>query len=235
MNTLLFQRIKRTGIVGFLLLGVVWALFPIVWIVLTSFKAGRDILTIPPVWIPFPPSFENYVALFPSLDHPFVTSIAPFFLNTLTVGLGATALAMIVGCPAAYIFARRRLGVMRLIFFVILVTRMFPVISLAVPLYLVLTGLGLRDTRTGLILAYTSLSLPFVIWMMQAFFQDFPWELEEAAMVDGSSRFGAFIRVALPLSAPAWWLLGYSPSSIRGTNCSWLPCSPRPPPLKPYR
>jgi len=101
-----------------------------------------------------------------------------------------------------YIFARMRMRWLRFVFFLVLATRMFPVISLAIPMYLVLNTLHLRDTRLGLILAYTSLGLPFVIWMMQAFFEDFPWELEEAAILDGCSRFGAFLRVALPLSAP---------------------------------
>ena len=91
---------------------------------------------------------------------------------------------------------------MRGVFFLVLATRMFPVISLAIPMYMVLNELHLRDTRVGLIIAYTSLGLPFVIWMMQAFFEDFPWDLEEAALVDGSTHFGAFFRVALPLSAP---------------------------------
>jgi multiple sugar transport system permease protein len=185
-----------------LLAAVLWAALPIAWLILTSLKSDRDILTIPPVWFPFPPHFTNYAALFTGTGGGIRLVIGPFFFNTVIIALGATALSMIIGCPAAYIFARKRMRWLRLVFFLVLATRMFPVISLAIPMYLVLNALHLRDTRLGLILAYTSLGLPFVIWMMQAFFEDFPWELEEAALLDGCSRFGAFLRVALPLSAP---------------------------------
>jgi multiple sugar transport system permease protein len=185
-----------------LLAGVLWAALPIAWLILTSIKSGKDILAIPPVWIPFPPQLANYEGLFTGTSSGIRLLLGPFFVNTTIIALGATALSMAVGCPAAYIFARKRMRWLRLVFFLVLASRMFPVISLAIPMYLVLNTLHLRDTRLGLILAYTSLGLPFVIWMMQAFFEDFPWELEEAALLDGCTRFGAFIRIALPLSAP---------------------------------
>jgi multiple sugar transport system permease protein len=185
-----------------LVVGMLWAVLPIAWLILTSFKSGRDILTIPPVWLPFPPQLANYEALFTGTGSGIRLVIGPFFANTVIVALGSTALSMVIGCPAAYIFARMRMRWLRMVFFLVLATRMFPVISLAIPMYLVLNALHLRDTRLGLILAYTSLGLPFVIWMMQAFFEDFPWELEEAALLDGCSRFEAFVRIALPLSAP---------------------------------
>jgi multiple sugar transport system permease protein len=107
-----------------------------------------------------------------------------------------------MGALGAYGFLRFRIPGGNLLFFLVLATRMVPHIVLIVPLFLMLQRLGILDTRLGLILVYTALDIPLVMWIMRGFFADFPWELEDAARIDGASRTGFFFRVLLPLSQP---------------------------------
>jgi multiple sugar transport system permease protein len=128
---------------------------------------------------------------------------SPALWNTVVISLSSTLLALVLGLPAAYSFAKYRFPLGRYLLVFILVTRMFPVVALAIPLFQIIRAVGLYDTRLGLILSYTALTLPFVIWVMYSFFQDVPHELEEAARVDGCNFFQMFTRIVLPVSAPA--------------------------------
>lgn len=170
-------------------------LFPILWMVLTSFKSGVDAFAIPPKWL-FEPTLENYRVIF------WRQPIWLYFRNSLTISLGSVALSLVVGSLAAYGLSRLRLRGQESLAFWFLSQRMMPLVIVAIPLYLLFREWDLLDTRRGLILAYTNLNLPFVVWMMRTFFDDIPIDLEDASLVDGASRFGTFLRVAVPLAAP---------------------------------
>jgi multiple sugar transport system permease protein len=191
------NRLKWTSY-AFLLIAVGFAIAPIYWMITISLKTEGDQFATPPAWISFSPTLEHYV-------EAFVTrSFGQYLLTSAIVAVASTACALVIGSLAAYALARfqfpyrldRKLSVW------ILSTRMFPAIVTAVPLFLMMRDLRLLNTMAALIIVYTGFNLPFVVWMMRGFFAEVPKDLEEAALVDGDSRFGALFRVVLPLVAP---------------------------------
>jgi multiple sugar transport system permease protein len=166
---------------------------PFVYLISTSLKPAGDVLQIPPSFLPTRLSLANYASLF---DTP---SIPRAFGNSLVVATLSTILALILAVPAAYgaSFFRTRFSTWFLLF--ALVTRMVPSVSLGVPLFVTMKGLGLLDTQVGLVLAHTTVGLPLAVWLMAAFFESVPAELEEAARIDGCSRFAAFLLVIVPV------------------------------------
>lgn len=185
-------RTNITKWVSFFLVlaAAVVSVFPVYWVVATSLKAPVDVFKMPPVWV-FKPTFENYVSVLSS-------RFPGYFKNSLIISLGANGLSLLLGVPMAYGLARLRVRRRSDIDFFVLSTRMAPPIAFIVPFYLLWSQLHLLDTYVGMILVYVLFSLAFVVWMMEAFFQDLPTELDEAALVDGCTRWGAFWRVALP-------------------------------------
>jgi multiple sugar transport system permease protein len=145
-----------------------------------------------------------------------VSQLPRYFLNSLIVSSGTTVLSLAVGCLAAYSLARFRFRAKRYMLLSILFVRMVPAVVLVIPIYTLWRSLGLLDTQQGLILAYLSFNLPFVIWMMRGFFVDIPVEIEEAALIDGCSRLSALVRVILPLAAP-----GIAATSIFALLLGW--------------
>lgn len=171
------------------------ALFPIYWIIVSSFKTPLDTLTIPPVWL-FRPTLGAYQNIFVFDDY------AWYFLNTVVIAIGTTVIALAFGSLAAYALDRYSFRFRHVIAYALLGTRfLFPIVY-AIPLFQLFNRVGLLDTRTGLIIAYTTFSLPYAVWIMQSFFGGIPTDLDDAARIDGCSRFGAFWRVILPISAP---------------------------------
>ena len=199
----------RLGLVYAALLSVTAAfLFPLLWIVGLSFKTRPQIFVEPPLWI-WTPTLQNYRDVLQIGAERSITSQASssddftlYLLNTVIVSAGSVALALFVGVPAAYAFARFRFFGSSQLFFSFLVLRMLPPIAVLVPMYVLLRAAGMLNTHIGLILAYSTFSLPLVVWVMRGFFEDLPRELEECAELDGCSRFGAFVRIILPLSRP---------------------------------
>jgi multiple sugar transport system permease protein len=181
-----------------LVLALFIALFPLYWLLNTSFKHRPEIFLSTPTFFPSQLTIENYVNLFASRN------VVQFMINSLVVVSLSVIASMIIGSLAAYSLARFRLpwGLNQKVGFWILSTRMIPAIVIIVPIYLMIRDFGLINTYAGLALVYTAFNLPFVIWMMQSFFAEIPVDLEEAAMVDGDSRLTAFWRIVLPLSAP---------------------------------
>lgn len=170
-------------------------LLPIAWMVLTSLKQQRDIFTTPPTLI-FTPTLATY------FHHLTETDLPARMLNTLIVAGGAGLFSIIVGAMAGYALARIRLRGATTIGVLILLSRGVPPIALAVPMFLVARAMGLLDHHITLILAYCTFLIPYVMWLMRGFFKALPEELEEAAKIDGCSRFGAFIRIIVPISLP---------------------------------
>jgi len=188
---------------------LVMALAPYVWIVLTSFKTRIDALADVPVWI-FSPTFDHYPKVF--IDKGYL----PLVWNSAIVACSTTVLSLVVGAPAAYVFARRRFAGMEDLFFFFLTTRMAPPIAIVVPMFLLFTEIGITDKLIAVIIAHTSFNLSLVVWMMRGFFADIPQEVDEAAQMDGLSRAGTFVRVLVPMAAP-----GLAASAILCFILSW--------------
>jgi ABC-type glycerol-3-phosphate transport system permease component len=173
------------------LLLAVWA-FPVLWGLLTSFKSERDVLAYPPVWL-FEPTLANYrEVLFGA------SSILPNLWSSLVVSCSATLLTMLFAVPAAYALARLNYPAKRASGFYVLATQMLPPMGLIIPYYLVLQKIGGLDTYSGLTALYLSFSLPFAIWLMVSYFEDIPYEMEEAALLDRAGRQRTLWYVILP-------------------------------------
>ena len=176
---------------------ILYALFPIGWIVSLSFKAPADISNgqfMPTVF-----TWENYSLI---LTGDASELFLPALLNSFGICLIATALACLLSMFAAYAIARLDFPGKRLILSTALAVAIFPVISIVTPLFNLWRQIGLYDTWPGLIIPYLSLTLPISIWTMSAFFREIPWEMEQAAQVDGATTWQAFRKVIVPLAAP---------------------------------
>ncbi len=187
---------------------VLLLIVPPFWMLLTSLKSGRDVFAIPPV-LKFRPSLENYAAVF---KRPGLSQIVG---NTLIVATISTICTQVFGTMAAYSMARFRTGGKPLMY-TTLVLRVIPPVVLGLPFFILYTRLGLADTIPGLILAYIAFLLPNTIWLLMAFFHDIPISIEEAALVDGCSKFGAFCRVVIPMALP-----GIAVTSIYNAMGAW--------------
>jgi multiple sugar transport system permease protein len=180
--------------ISFSLLVLVWD-FPIIWTFLMSIKTSLDLFAVPPVWV-FKPTLENYEAIL------FQRPMGAYMLNSMIIAMSSTLLSLATGTLAAYSLARFKWRGSEDLAFWILSTRMAPAVAVILPIYILMSQLRLIDTHLGVILAYTTFNLPFAIWMMRGFFKELPTDLEDSAMVDGCSRFQAFLRIVLPLVKP---------------------------------
>ncbi len=185
---------NATAYAGLLALMAIF-LLPLLWMVGISFKTRIQVFSVPPLLVWWP-TLQNYMAVLTRGE--FLSA----FVNSLIVSTGAVALSLVVGVPAAYAFARIHFTGRSFLFFSLLVMRMLPPIAVLVPLYALFNKAGLVNSRLGLVIAYTTFSLPLIVWIMRGFFEDLPQELEEQARVDGATRGGAFLRVVLPLARP---------------------------------
>ena len=189
---------------GFMMALLVFSLVPIVWLVLTSVKNETAIFSIPPrifIW----PDFSNYWKFLGTGNESALRLIG----NSVYVAMVTTVLTLLFSSFAAYAFSRYRFKWDRHLMFLMLATRLLPPITAVVPLYLVFRYLGLLDTRFVLILIYTALNVPFATWLMKAFFDGVPKELEEAAALDGCGTLRTLWKVVVPLSAS-----GFAATSI---------------------
>jgi multiple sugar transport system permease protein len=184
-------------------------LFPLLWIVGLSLKTRLQVFANPPLFVWWP-TWENYGAVFSRAD------FLQAFINSLLVASGAVGLSLAAGVPAAYAIARFPFLGRNFLFFGLLAMRMLPPIAVLVPMYVLFSRIGLTSTRCSVILAYTTFSLPLVVWIMRGFFEDLPRELEESAWVDGASRYQAFYLVVLPLLRP-----GLVAASILCLQLAW--------------
>lgn len=184
--------LSRALLLGFF---VVFVLIPLYWMFNTSIKPSDDYLANPPVWFPAHPTLVHYEAAL------FTYSGLQGLINSLIVSVAATILSALLGTLMAYSLARYNTGGKHLSFWV-LSQRFLPPIAVVLPIFLIYRNIGIYDTRTGLILAYVVFTLPVSVWMMYAYFRQMPKSMEEAALVDGCTRWQAFWSVAVPLAAP---------------------------------
>ena len=187
------QKLINTA-VSFLAVFVI--LIPFFWMVLTSFKTPSDVFTIPARWLPSTPTIDNYISVW--RDYPF----SAYFTNSLIVSLTTVVVVVVASTLAAYGLSRFRVRGTSMIEMLILSTQMVPIIVLVIPMFRIVRNLGLYDTRTGLVLSYSAVTLPFCIWTLKGFAESIPKEIDLAAMIDGCTKFQAFRLVVLPLMAP---------------------------------
>ena len=187
---------KNVALYALLLLVLMWTAVPLLWMLLSSFKKPDDLVSRTPKLF-FAPTFDNYIGLFTGGN-----ALGAYITNSILAAGISTIIAVSLGCLAGYGLARSHFRGKDHVSFWIISTRMAPIAAVILPLYAVFRTLDLLNTTTGLVVAYLTFNLPFAIWIMNAFFADLPPALEEAAMVDGATRFGAFWRIALPLTAP---------------------------------
>jgi multiple sugar transport system permease protein len=171
------------------------------WMFLTSLKSGFAAMQFPPQWWPAEPTLFNYAKLLDpqnSVGQDFLR----YFWNSMFVSLATTVLAVLVAVPAAYAFSRFRFPGRNFLFFSVLFRNMFPAVIFLVPLFILMRWLGLVNTHGSLVLTYLTFGLPLAIWLLKGFYDNIPIQLEQAARIDGATRFQAFFLIVMPLSTP---------------------------------
>ena len=173
---------------------IVFFVFPLVWLLKASFNLPIDAITLPPVWI-FLPTIDNYLEIF--RKEPFLR----FLRNSVLVSSFSTLLAIVIGLPAAYAFARHEFKGKSDLAFWVLSIFMFPPLASILPYIILFNRLNLVDTIPGLTLAHLGMILPISVWLMQRFIREIPVELEEAAFVDGAGTVQRILKVIIPMTA----------------------------------
>jgi N,N'-diacetylchitobiose transport system permease protein len=195
----LTMRRRQARRLGYDVAGVVVfavMIFPVYWMVSTAFKPGRDILRFDPKLIPAPFTLANFAD---AVSRPFFWSSVR---SSLIVVLTVVAISLLLAFTAAVGVARFGFRGRRAFLVMILVVQMVPLTALVIPIFLLMDGLGAVDTLASVIVTYLAFIVPFMIWTLRGFVANIPVELEEAAMIDGCTRAGAFMRVVFPLCAP---------------------------------
>jgi N,N'-diacetylchitobiose transport system permease protein len=189
-------RARRWGVDALGLLVFLVMIFPVYWMVATAFKPGSDIFANTPVWFPTHPTLSNFSA---AIDRPyFWTSVK----NSLIVVVAVVTVSLVLAFLAALALAKFRFYGRKAFIVLIIGVQMVPLNALIIPIYLVLSKAHQVDKLSGLIVTYLTFVLPFTVWTLRGFLLGVPRELEEAAQVDGSTRFGAFVRILVPLIGP---------------------------------
>jgi multiple sugar transport system permease protein len=197
--------LSRPLLWAMLLVYLIYTLLPIFWLFLSTIQTQASLLTVPPQIVPSEVTPRNYIDIFQPAAFGENSGESTFLLamrNSVVVSLGTTAVSLVFGTLAAYAFARFNIPGKRTLLLIVLGSQLLPAVSLIIPLFSMFRSAGLLDTLAALILAYSTFSIPFVVWIMAGYFQTVPRELEEAARIDGASRFQSFMRISLPLAAP---------------------------------
>ena len=189
-------RLQTTLSYGVLVVLALMVLFPFYWMTVTSFKSEDQMRSLVSMFWPKPFATENYRQLVAK------TEFVAWYKNSVFVAVSSTLLATAVGTIGAYALARLKFFGRGFLASATLITYLVPPSILFIPLYAQMRNLGLANSLSGLIAAYPSFTVPFVTWLLMGYFESIPEELEEAAMIDGATRFGAFWRIVLPLSMP---------------------------------
>ena len=173
---------------------------PGAWVVLTAFRRNIEILAKPAVWIPQTLTLHNFLGIFGMLDTQQGLPVAQYFTNSLVISITSTVVAVALGMMGGYAFARYRFKGKGALFLGFMLSRTVPGVALSLPLFIIWARIGLIDTSWGLILVYLSVNIPFTIWLTDGFFRQIPVDLNEAAQIDGCTRWQAFWKVEFPLA-----------------------------------
>ena len=209
------KRVKKIITVILVILVCMFALFPFVWMISTSFKPANEVYSKTPSFIPNEPTVEGYTEMLTTQSSTF--DFPQWLTNSVIVALLTTVFSMIIATLGGYGLSRFRFRGRGFLSYFILTTQVLPGSLLIIPLYVIMGNLQLLDTRIGLVAAYCTFSVPFCTWMMKGFFDTITISLEEAARVDGAGRFRIFSTVVLPLTVPGLVATGIF-SFINGWN-----------------
>ena len=191
------RRLWRTALLNLLAWSIVLAVaFPLIWMVLTSIKPQSELFRIPPSILPQSVTFEHYRQL---LDE---TPFLKYFANSVLLACSTTILVVAVGTLGAFSLVRFRYPGRDRMALLVLATYLLPSVVLIIPLYLLMVWIGVANSLLSLVIAYTTFSLPYALWLLRSFMAGIPADLESAALVDGASRLGAFVDVILPQALP---------------------------------
>jgi multiple sugar transport system permease protein len=188
--------LERTILIILSVIAIAFFLIPIFWLITTSLKFGRDAFAIPPTWFVFDVTLKNFQEVLAQ------SKTFTYIKNSIIITGGTTLLSLVLGVPAGYAIARSKFKFVKNSAYFFLLLLMLPPVAMLIPFYLIMRDLHLIGSYLSLILLNTVFDAAFVVWMMRSYFADVPQEMEEAAYVDGASHFGAFLKVALPLSVP---------------------------------
>lgn len=193
---------KKKGIIGdglchvYLILLSIIAVFPLIWVLLSSIKTNGELTSNPTSFLPKNPTLSNFIHVIEDLN------FAGNITNSVVIALCTTVIAIIISCMAAYGIVRFFPKLGNIMSKALVTTYLFPPILLAIPYSLVMAKLGLTNTRVGLVIVYLSFSVPYAVWMLVGFFKTVPIEIEEAAKVDGANKVQTFVRIVIPLVMP---------------------------------
>ncbi|MGB3271369.1 MAG: carbohydrate ABC transporter permease [Xanthobacteraceae bacterium] len=192
------RNVRPVHVVSYavLVLTALFAILPIIWAFLTSLKDRGEILAYPPVFIPTSMTLENYRSVI------FGSGLLNYMFNTMLVAIIAIGIVLIAASHCAYAVSRVRFYGRESLMFLILAASMVPLVSLLSPLYLIWSGLGLYDTYRGMALVFAAWQTPTAVWLIRGFIEAVPYEVEEAAMIDGCSKWKCFYRIVLPVVQP---------------------------------
>jgi multiple sugar transport system permease protein len=197
--------VRRLVLYGLVLAVALWLIGPFVWLFISSISYQRNLMARPLSFVPPEVTLDNYRMIFGLVRfhaEAQAARILPSMLNSLVLASAVTALNLIIGTTAGYAYARCRFPLKTLSLFALLFARMLPTVVLVPAFFLMLRALGLQNTLTGLVLIYCAFTFPFTVWIMKAYFESVPEELDKSALVDGCNRFQAYYRVVLPVSGP---------------------------------
>lgn len=203
--------LRRYAIYAFYVPILLWTLLPFYWMLVTSLAGSRELMVFPPPAFPAEPTFRWYMELMGMIPRDQMTTdtaaASELFMNalgnSLLVAGTATLVGLIVGIPAAYAYARLGSRSRNMFFLMTFVIHTLPPFATVLPLYILMRQVGLLNTKTGLILVYSALAVTYVVWVMTAIIRGIPTDLEDAARIDGCTRFQAFLQVVLPILQPA--------------------------------
>jgi len=194
------SRTERWAIRVGVFLAMLILVLPGAWVVLTAFRPNIEVLARPAVWIPQNPTLDNFARLFGFSSAQQGLPVAQYFVNSLTISVTSTVVAVLIGMAGGYAFARFRFAGKGAMFLAFMLSRTVPGVALSLPLFIIWSRIGLIDTSWGLILVYLAVNIPFTIWLTDGFFRQIPQELSEAAQIDGCTRWQAFWAVEFPLA-----------------------------------
>lgn len=196
--------LNRVVLIVLVILVLIFIYLPVMWLIISSISTRSELLSVPIHWIPENPTLRNYISIL--LPGSATSEVAKTFKitlrNSLVIATSVTMISLLVGSLAAYALVRIRFRFYEILLIGIIGTRMIPEVSLVIPLYILASRVHILNTPYVLIATYLCFSLPFAIWLIAAFFQTIPLELEDAARIDGCSRIRTLFQIIIPISAP---------------------------------
>ena len=204
------ERLTRIGLYAAYAVIIVFFLFPLFWVLSMSLKTVPQLFATPPVWFPLPPQFSNYTYVLTN------TPILGYLANSAIIVLLTVFFALLVATLAAYGFSRFTFRYKKPSLMAVLVFQMISPVVISIPLYRIFAGLHLLNNFAGLILVYVAVVLPFITWFLKGYFDTIPYQVDEAAIVDGATRWQVLVRILLPVCAP-----GIATAAILASVLSW--------------